>query len=442
MKRTLQKASIAFFLGLILGFPQTSFARVEFKPGASLRVRHEFWKNISDQENDAKDNRNYFRIRYSFDGTLSFNEKIIAYTRLTDEFKAYTYFYQSTNRKKGINFDIDETVFDNLYLDVKDVLGAPVDIRLGRQDFMGTYGEGFLIYDGTPGDGSRTHYFNAFKTSWRMTPANQLDFIYINDPRYDSFLPIINENDPSRTLNATSEEAYVLDWQNKKIKNLTFEGYYIYKKEDDKGGVRLQSQKSRINTPGFFTKYQFDPFAVRGQLACQKGNYGLHGREALGGYVFLDRDFKKISWAPQASVGFIYLSGDDPSTGKNEGWDPLFSRQPWMSELYSLSYNSESGTNYWTNLRMWRGELTWKIGSKIKPTVRYNFLQANDNPASAGFALGSGKNRGQLPQVKVDYAFTKDITAYILAEYFIPGNFYADSADESLFVRTELKIKF
>ena len=373
---------------------------------------------------------------------MDFSDKISLFTKLTDEFRAYTYFYQSSSRKKGLGFDINETVFDNLYLDIKDVLGLPVDLRFGRQDFLFTYGEGFLIMDGTPLDGSRTFYFNAFKSTWKINEKNSLDFVYIRNPRDDLYLPIINEGKSPQALNITDEEAYMLYLKSKSFEDLHLEGYYIYKREDDDGGVRLQGQKGKINTFGSFAKYNFSPYALRGQLAFQFGDYGLNDREALGGYLFLDRSFDDNLWSPSASVGFVYLSGDDPSTTKNEGWDALFSRWPWMSELYSLTYNGESGIDYWTNLKMARAELALKPSKKTKLRFWYNVLWANETPVGTSFVTGLGKTRGHLPQVRFDYAINENISAYILGEYFIPGSFHADNADDALFLRTEVTIKF
>ena len=108
-------ALVIIFLSLSI---QSTFAEISFKPGAEVRIRHEFWKNIFDMSNSTKDNRNYFRIKYSVFGDLIFNENVNLFTKLTDEFKSYTYFYQASNRKKGTTFSINETVFDNLYLNI------------------------------------------------------------------------------------------------------------------------------------------------------------------------------------------------------------------------------------------------------------------------------------------------------------------------------------
>jgi hypothetical protein len=117
----------------------------------------------------------------------------------------------------------------------------------------------------------------------------------------------------------------------------------------------------------------------------------------------------------------------------------LFSRWPGMSELYVISYAAESDLGYWTNLRLYNIQMQCKPTEKTKLTVAYNFLQANEKPASS---TGTGKNRGHLPQVRFDYKINDNITTYLLAEYMIPGSYYPDDADESLFLRTEISFKF
>ena len=277
----------------------------------------------------------------------------------------------------------------------------------------------------------------------------------MNDPRDEEFLPIINRqrleqrNSPSlgkalQLLNTTDEQGIVLDWKTKSIKNLAWENYYIYKKEDNDGGVGLQSQKGVINTIGSFAKYDFSPWTLRAQMAGQFGTYGTEDRTGLGGYAYLDRDFKDALWTPRASAGFIYLSGDKGSTGKNEAWDPLFSRWPWISELYVMTIARDTNNKiigYWTNLQVYRLEFSVKPTKKTKLSLFYNYLRANDQVATNTWCSGTSKERGHLPQVRLDYAINKNVNAYVLCEYFIPGDFYI-AKDPAMFVRGEVQIKF
>lgn len=87
---------------------------------------------------------------------------------------------------------------------------------IGRQDFLGAYGEGFLSLDGTPGDGSRTAYFNAAKAVWRINDGNSVGLIYLSDPKSDTYLPSLyparSDSIPTyvnnkRLLNASGRES-------------------------------------------------------------------------------------------------------------------------------------------------------------------------------------------------------------------------------------------
>jgi hypothetical protein len=418
-----------------------AFAEMKFKWGPYLRLRYEYWNNIFDMNSDIKDTRSFFRIKDSIWGQVDFNESLMAYGRITNESKAYMEYYLK-NTKQNTSYDIGEFVFDNLYGDIKNMFKLPIDLRVGRQDFLNTYGEGFLIMDGTPLDGSRTYYFNAAKAAWKINEKNSLDFLFISDTATDDYLPVINPLDPEQQLNASDELAGALYHKCDYFENLHWENYYIYKKEDG-GGPKLSAKESNINTIGTYAKYSFTPWTARGQLAYQFGDYGDNDRTGLGGFGFIDREFSDIAWKPQASLGFIYLSGDDMNDSRMGAWDPLFSRWPWMSELYILAYSSESGMGYWTNLQMYRAQLVLKPTDKLKFTFWYNYLRANENIAPvAGTFSGDGKERGHLPQVRADYAFNKIISSYILVEYFIPENFYVEDADPAIFARAEVQIKF
>lgn len=457
-----RKFNFLFCVLAVLFVSAPAYAQPQFKFGFYERMRYEYWKNLFDMDNGQPDNRSYFRFKTSVWGKMDVDEDLSFFAKLTNEFKAYTEFQGTTfsvpdksGTKKGYHFDINEVVFDNLYADVNNVLNLPVDLRIGRQDFMGQYGEGFLIFDGTPQDFTRTFYFNAAKARWRANENNSLDFIYINDPRTEEFLPVINRtmyvqvanprlDKVPQALNTTDEEAYVLYWKNKSVKNLALENYYIYKREGWKGGTGMQGQKGIINTVGSFVKYDFAPFTLRSQLAFQLGSYGTQDRQAIGGYLYLDRDFKNVKYTPKFTLGSIYLSGDKLGNTKKTAWDPLFSRYYWISDIYACSIAKDTGNNisgYWTNLEVWRAELSFVPTKKSKVTLRYNFLRAPEQVAANAVVSGKGKDRGHLPQFRYDYAFNKNVSTWFLAEYLIPGNFYKDN-DPALFLRLDVTVKF
>ena len=437
---------------------------ITFKGGGALRLRHEYWHNWKDYNNQAatKDNRNFFRIKTSVWGQANLGDDLMGYLKLTNEFRAHAYYGgtsgsnpDKTNDKKGYHFMIDEVLVDNLFIDVKGAFDLPVDLRVGRQDFLGMYGEGFLIMDGTPGDGSRTFFFNAAKASWKVDEYNTVDFIGIINPKDDDFLPVLNRNEYTpynkpgadkvpTFLNTTDETGFVTYWKTKAFKNLAWELYYINKKEDNENGSGYQERKTKLDTLGSYAKYKMDPFTLRGQFAWQRGKYGIDDRKGMAGYGWVDHDWKDAKWAPQLSVGYVYLSGDKKGTPTMEGWNPLFSRFPLWSELYLLSMASETGiVGYWTNLSMPGLQLKFKPSEKMKMMLAYYYLRADELPSLTPTSVFSAtsKDRGHLPQFRVDYAFSKDVTGYFLVEYLKPGKFYTER-DSGLFTRTEIQFKF
>lgn len=466
MRKKINVYLLPLFLSILL-YPADSFADLKFTGGPSLKIRHEHWKNIMDLADpvDAsnRDNRDFFRIKTSLWGQADLDESNSLYAKLSNENRPYTYFEGTSPSfpdkqpgKKGYHYDINEVYFENLYWNIKDFGNWPVDVRIGRQDFAGQYGEGFLILDGTPVDGPRSLYFNAAKTSWRVNEKNTLDLIYINDTRTDQLLPVINRTKlrsyttgykvDANYLTTTDEQGYVLYWKNQAVKDLALEGYYIFKRESQEGGAGIySSEKTLLNTMGSFAKYSFAPYTLRAQAAGQWGSYGRQDRTGLGGYIYLDRELKEIKhWSPTASLGYLYLSGDDRKTSKQEGWDPLFSQYPWISSLYMYTLTRETGIPaYWTNLHGPRTFVTVKPTSKCKVILTYIYLRAVESvPRSANVMFsGNSKDRGQIFQSQLDYSLNKNTVVSFLVEYFMPGRFYAND-DSAVFLKTELAIKF
>lgn len=115
---------ILVFLCNILSFTTPASAEAKFSWGPYWRLRYEYWKNWKDMDNSQRDNRNYFLLKTSLWGKVDFNVDTSLFAKFSNEFKAYTYFGgttslipDKTDSKKGYHFDINEVIFDNLYLD-------------------------------------------------------------------------------------------------------------------------------------------------------------------------------------------------------------------------------------------------------------------------------------------------------------------------------------
>ena len=153
---------------------------------------------------------------------------------------------------------------------------------------------------------------------------------------------------------------------------------------------------------------------------------------------------------PEFELRYVYLSGDDPKTDKDENWDPLFSRAPYWNELliytqiYETIREGYAIPGYWTNSQLFMAKATMELTPDTKLALSYQYWRANEQaqPLAAQSAMfGTGHERGHLPTAFITHKFSKNIDAFLQYEYFIPGDFYADKAKNGQFLRWQLQFK-
>jgi hypothetical protein len=454
---------ILLVLAASLIFVSSVYAEVKFDYGAAFRLRQEVWDNLvtlDTSDTGSAADRNFLRLRTQLWGKADFTPDLGAYLRLTNEakwfglgpFKAY-----KTNPNND-ELDPDELVVDSLYLDVKNLAGLPVDVRVGRQDFIGTYGEGFLIMDGTPGDGSRTFYFNAARVNVKPSSNFNFDITYISDPKTDIYMPSIHPAvrgglfiDNKKLLTGSDEQALVL-YGRGKIENLVVEPYYIYKTEEPikTFPVSADPTKLKLNTIGARVLYSINSWKFGGEFAHQWGEYDSgRDRTGNGGYIFVSKKYENITWKPEWDLRYVYLSGDDPNTDKVETWDPLFSRNPYWNELIIYTLINETGKfgggipGYWTNLEILKASVKLNFTPATGLALAYQYLWAPESTKGLSTALfsNSGTDRGHLPTAVLSHKFSKSVDGLLQLEYFIPGSFYSDNAKDAFFLRWQLQVK-
>ena len=468
MRKGLVVAVMVLFLCIV--FMSTAYAETVFKYGAAERIRQEVWDNVIDLKTLPPTNtdydRNFFRFKTSVWGSADFNKDTGIFLKLTSEvYYNLGPYGQPSGPQNGpihhyVNLDENEGVFDNLYVKANNLFGLPVDLKIGRQDFMGPdgYGEGFLFRDGTPNDGSRTYYFNAARARWHINENNSVDFVYIVDQFEDTFLPTWRTAVPNagtyydnkKILNASDERAFMVYGRDKITENLTVEPYYIYKREK-KHPIGPATPQLDLNNFGAHAVYKDDPWAFGGEFVYQFGEYnGGRDRAGYGGYAYANRKFADLPLSPVFELRYVYLSGDKPDTDKDENFDPLFSRAPYWNELLIYTQIYETITEgyaipgYWTNSQMFMAKVTMDVTPDTKFSLSYQYWLANEKaqtlpPFKAMFA--NGHERGHLPTAFITHKFSKDIDAFLQYEYFIPGNFYNDSAKNAQFLRWQLQFK-
>jgi hypothetical protein len=396
--------------------------------GVEQRVRNENWNNISDWSDSTNDQRNQVRYR----------TRLWTKIPVSDNFEFVVGLNQESNVINGRANRFDEIVFETAYVDVKRLFHKSLSLRVGRQNLM--KGEGFLLLEGNPWDGSRTIYQNAAVLTYTRKKST-LDFIGILDPAYDSQLPRIH--DQHRMLQEWDDSALGAYYTNNDFKNTTIEAYYVYNKEvyDVRAKSNFQFQPDRHNhtTGGRVTRLLGAGYTAVGEFAVQRGaKHGGVETAGWGGYGYLKKTLD-VRTKPYLQAGYWGMSGDNPATaGRDEGWDPLFSRWPKWSELYIYSQVSERGVAYWSNSSIWQAEVGLAPVKRLDARVTYYHMGAYQ-PFAPGSAkvYAAGTDRGDQIQARLGLTLSKDLTGHVLYERHAPGDFY-QGRNAGYFMRFEL----
>ena len=87
-------------------------------------------------------------------------------------------------------------------------------------------GEGFLIMDGGPLDGSRSAYFNGLRLDYALKNKNNLTFFFVRQPRTDTLLPVVNDKEQAMV---EQEEQGVGFYFSGRLKKTGLEAYLFRK---------------------------------------------------------------------------------------------------------------------------------------------------------------------------------------------------------------------
>jgi hypothetical protein len=415
----LRKILVGSLLAAVLWPP---FGRPEDGPAPRLklifveRFRFEAWDNAANLDDSAADANAYTRNRTTLGLSWKAARNLEVLGKVTNEFRVYL-------APKDRAFDWNEVFVDNLYLKWTIPGRLPLAITVGRQDM--NFGEGFVIADGTPLDGSRSYYFNAVRIDADVSKNHRLTVFGQIQETTDRYLPVIHE--VPRPLAEQAESALAL--------------YY----SGTLGVTRLDAYAVRRTAEAneaWAVVPLAKPLALTAEAAVQTGAFGDAGRSAYGGIAHFDCDLAAtLPLLKSATVGAILLSGDDPETAGMEGWDPIFSRWPKWSESYIYTLARESRPSYWSNLSSLYGSLAFDLGSRSDALLMVQKLGA-EHPQPGIFPGGAGRSRGMLVKGRLNYKITQNLSGRVIWEHFSPGSFYFEGAAGYNWIQFELIFRY
>ena len=384
--------------------------------------------------NDSgSDSSAYLRLRSSVGGQWRPDQTWEINLRLTNENRVYLAPKSDPKLKK--NYDFNEVFVDLLNVRWKNPGRLPLTVTLGRQELM--LGEGFLIFDGGPLDGSRSAYFNGLRLDYSLKNKNNLTFFFVRQPRTDTLLPVINDKEQPLL---EQEEQGVGFYFSGRLKKTVLDAY-LFRKDTFQNGLlpsgALHVAGGRAVVP--FT----EKLSLTGEGALQLGTLGDNKRSGLGGYFHLDyKCGRRFPLPAQLTLGGIYLSGDDPATERHEGWDAAFSRWPKWSDSLIYLMARETRVADWTNFISLYANLLFEPLDKVKLNLGWHRLTAPQKTPPTALLSGQGRDRGDLFIVKITYDIGRNLAGRFIWENFRPGNFYFAGADSYNWVQFEMFFRF
>jgi hypothetical protein len=386
-----------------------------FEVGGEERFRFEAWDNVTDHSDAVPDQRIQWRFRTRVWATGRFGDHLAFGVGLTNESKG--------QGEPKVPLTLDETIFDALWMDITP--HPRVSVRVGRQNIL--RGDGLILHDGTPGDGPRTDYVNGIDTTVRVARNAAFEVILALDPSYDEYLPVIH--DQHRRLVEWRERLAGVYYTDTRMPGLDLQAYYFFKREehDTRPPTHPQFQPDRhLNTVGTrVVRAAGRAWTFTGEVAAQLGEQVPHTPiRAWAGSIGAQRRLA-APWTPTLRASYTALSGDSSSTTTVGRWDPVVGRWPIWSELMVQSLGPELGLAYWTNMGLWRAEVTVKPSRRTGARATYYHLTAFQSFPGPPAIFGTGTGRGDLLEARFDFSLDSALKGHVVYERLFPGSFYA-----------------
>jgi hypothetical protein len=379
-------------------------------------------------------------------------------------------------------FDGTEGVVDNLNVSWKNILKQPLTFTVGRQDIK--LGDGWLVGDGTPLDGSWTYFMDSARAIMEFKEAHTaIEAIgIIQDKRDNGWLPVINAGQ-ERLLTEQNEKGAILNVVNTSIKEMNVTGFFIYKHDDADFNARSFAAGGKVRAPDNADIYTF---GLRFTGECgDHFKYWVEGAYQLGekqDKVIINDDFAadtsvngqfrdikaygvntKFTWMfkdklnNQIALAGEFLSGDDPSTKQDEMFDVLWGRWPHWSELGLYSFAKETRIGQEANLGRVGPVWTFNPTKKAEMSLGYYALFSPESVATRGSSTLFGNVRtgdkfedhfrGHFATAVLKYQFNKYLSGHLWSEFLFPGEYYKSTGSAEwnrmmTFLRAELTFSF
>jgi len=404
--------------------------------GGEVRMRGYNLQNVWNFDDTADwDNWDVFRLKASLWAKAKISDDVTGFVKITDQ----TYGEGVAVAVPTDNLG-NKVFLDNAYINVRNLLGLPVDATIGRQNLI--YGTGFVILDGQSQFGSTSIYFDGVKLRWHITDSITLDGLYMKD----------QENNRANNVNSNSGDDITLAGGYLIAKNCPMVGqseFYILNRHDETLKKDIWMYGARI------ANKMDNGFDYSLEAAIQRGDALANvDQEAWGTKLGAGYTFKDVAMQPRLYLGYAYLSGDDPNTQHNEGWDVFYGGWPQFGDLLAWKFvnigagNSLNAVYNYNRLSSTGGEAVYsnfsigtigasaRLMKNLSADISYSMLTFDE------VAAGADDDFGDYYQAKLNYQYNKNLSFALYGAMLNPGGAFAGADDPATEFFWESKVRF
>jgi len=407
----------------------------------------------TDVQTNENDDDNYFIQQVGINVEADLTDNVSTYVRIINE-RAWDAETQSgyadstaTTAYAGSNEAFDITL-DEAYLTLKEMLYAPLTVKIGRQNIW--LGKGFVM--GNAGAAVWDTQGGLPIRIQEVSDATAFDSIRATldyDPwTIDGIYAKIDDNGVEDLVN-DGVDLYVVNVGYDFTKyDAEAEAYYILKHNKTGRGntvAQVTYDTNVIHTVGLRGSFvPFDNMNVWSEGGVQFGEYsdsdGMTRQDIqasafnIGGdYVFTD-----VRWTPLIGAEFTQWSGEDPEQGGDwSAWDPLypgkfdtqfaaFRNITKLTKRDGFVPDGTGNNNGATNENQIAGFASLQPMTDVTVDGKFSYLWYDEPPT-----VDLSDELGHEIDGKLTYDYTEDVQFTVAAAVFVPGGFFGENQDST-----------
>jgi len=408
---------------LVVAFAVPASAETQnIKVSGDIKAAYVYQQDIDYTSNDFN-NQNFFIQQIGLNVEADLTDNVSTYIRLINE-RDWNYGDGNVTNDSA-QFEI---LLDEAYVTLKEMLYAPLTVKIGRQNMW--LGKGFVIGNSanwaagnlppTIREYSDMTAFDAIRATLDYDPWT-IDLIYSKIDEGLNAVGVGNYDDVDLYVANVGYDFTKYDAE--------AEAYYIYRHDT---GQKVDGKTDEINTIGLRgSLVPFDSMNLWLEGATQFGKDRTGAtsvsREAYAVDAGIDYTFADVKWTPLLGAEYIWLSGNKVGTSKNEGWDPLYRGKfdNYLADFRGITKIPAQGTA--TNNTGMTNQQSIAVFGSIAPVTditldgRWTALWHDQKLTGAD---SQNKKLGYELDGKVAYDYTEDVQFSVLGGVLWPGNYY------------------